>query len=664
MIDMKLRRSEKMRIYAIIIMAGLLFVEAGSAQQITTPELLDKFEACSSLESYILKTETNSKTAAKGGMYPGGTREETFHKMVELRTDGKRCKLIRNRWGYASKRFPDLPKEKASYNSVLWDGTTWYQFTKSVSGKHGKAFIAKQEDPARLGGVLRHDWAMGSYDANPEQLSKTLSAAKTLSVRNGMEKVRGSDCYVIEAITKRGEYTVWIDPGHGYNIARLTQKLGKGDLWNTLLLKNEAYTIDIHTEVTQFKQIDGVWFPWEATTVTDHKTLEWSLQTELAYKRTELLLNPDHDALGSFLPDDISNGTSVQFLGLPHLWYTWQDGELIPDIDKQVLDELDKVTAKIMRKVGAGDINEAVKGLQPPAVSGTVTAAGLLARYKLGQQEIQSFRAKAETTVVDTGSVAKVGRMEEKCDFRYDGSRVCHRSYVYTGVAGARKEHQYTSFLWDGKRLIQYRRGSAGQSGQAYISSSGASKNEIVSTQYRGSALLGFCYGDYERIDSILRKAKSVSVREATELVGRSRCYVIDAVTERGKYSVWFDVEHNYNIAKMEVRRGAGDIIRNAERVKTDMRFLLSKVRFGSIEGLWFPVEADMETSQDNNSRITKWHHKRVEILSNPDHEGLGSFLANDINDGTDVTISGRYSEKYKWQGGNVVAEGGGNVKF
>ena len=89
----------------------------------------------------------------------------------------------------------------------------------------------------------------------------------------------------------------------------------------------------------------------------------------------------------------------------------------------------------------------------------------------------------------------------------------------------------------------------------------GESKNaknairDIISVGFEGHELMGIFYGDYERIDSVLRKADTISVRKETEQVGESDCFVIDANAGGGKYTVWIDPKHGYNIAKGRVQR-------------------------------------------------------------------------------------------------------------
>ncbi len=54
---------------------------------------------------------------------------------------------------------------------------------------------------------------------------------------------------------------------------------------------------------------------------------------------TNIVLNPDHNALKSFIPDDIRNGASVFITALPaSIEYIWQDGKVIDKDGKVILD--------------------------------------------------------------------------------------------------------------------------------------------------------------------------------------------------------------------------------------------------------------------------------------------------------------------------------------
>ncbi len=53
-------------------------------------------------------------------------------------------------------------------------------------------------------------------------------------------------------------------------------------------------------------------------------------------KLIEIVVNPDHNALGSFERDDIKNGAMVYLRGMPGTTYTWQDGKVVDNYGNEV----------------------------------------------------------------------------------------------------------------------------------------------------------------------------------------------------------------------------------------------------------------------------------------------------------------------------------------
>ena len=154
--------------------------------------------------------------------------------------------------------------------------------------------------------------------------------------------------------------------------------------------------------------------------------------------------------------------------------------------------------------------------------------------------------------------------------------------------------------------------------------------------------------------------------------VNGTDCYVLDASTPNGKYTLWIDPEHGCNIVKAKIYKGAGDIAYGkaiSERDKAELKsqpkegssgrmeefsFSLDKVQLQKIDDLWVPIEADYQYTikLDNGRTITdKKHHKRTYIEPNPDFEAVGAFVP-DIPDGAHVWIEGMEGIRFKWLGG------------
>jgi hypothetical protein len=161
-----------------------------------------------------------------------------------------------------------------------------------------------------------------------------LRKARSLTVSEKMEDVLATDCYVLKGDTGNGTITLWIDPEHGYNTAKVETVIHSG---------NPAYSNKITTttklENVLFKKIDGVWVPMEADTL---KQKDYNIRGKKGHtreqnhlKRTQFLLNPDHNALGSFSDPfksdpHLLDETTVHKPGDPRP-YIWRDGKVILD---------------------------------------------------------------------------------------------------------------------------------------------------------------------------------------------------------------------------------------------------------------------------------------------------------------------------------------------
>lgn len=145
-----------------------------------------------------------------------------------------------------------------------------------------------------------------------------LRGCPTVTVRPRMEPVNGIDCYVLDAQSTETRHTVWIDPNHGYNMAKSIRESKSG--------RSVCLTV-------AFKQVNGTWVPVER--VFDMNTFMPLCPTEQhileRVRVTEFKIDPDHKGLKSFEFDDqIPNGTRL-FWGNPDgtvfTDYVWIDGK-------------------------------------------------------------------------------------------------------------------------------------------------------------------------------------------------------------------------------------------------------------------------------------------------------------------------------------------------
>jgi len=154
-----------------------------------------------------------------------------------------------------------------------------------------------------------------------------------------------------------------------------------------------------------------------------------------------------------------------------------------------------------------------------------------------------------------------------------------------------------------------------------------------------------------------------------------SKCYVIDAVTNHGQYTIWIDPQRGYNILKAEVQKKSMDLawgkplnfkpksipmLQSRPPVKTNFSFYLDNVLLENIKDVWVPIEAENQRSytyEDGRVMTVKSHHKRNEINLNPNFEMQGFFVPDDVPDGTQAYFTGIGGGRFVWHNGRPVPQ-------
>lgn len=326
-------------------------------------ELLDKYvKSQDKIKSFVLKYEDICEYDNKLSFLPRYKKIKRDMQeggyLGEIRSDGNRHYYIEKRW--SGKNHPARPRSKAEALSDprslthMWDGERMYQYLFSNAGAErdtlflvpenrvgtkGKEIIRTVRDHA-LRGVFQDTYKRVPF----ERIDSALKRAKKILVQDNMEYIGGSKCYVIRAKTKDSKYKIWIDPGHGYNIAQAEiSRGGEGtDFGN-----DREISISTYLRNVQFKKIDDAWVTMEADYGFYRKMVAGDFESSDNHcKRTEFILNPDHEALGSFETDFIRNGASIHLIGVPGILYTWQDGQVVDDKGRVVFDSSSKINIR------------------------------------------------------------------------------------------------------------------------------------------------------------------------------------------------------------------------------------------------------------------------------------------------------------------------------
>lgn len=337
--------------YLLILLTIFSQVTHSETTQSPNPkELLEKFAKTQEVfNSFTAKTEIEVEYTEKSlnSQFPGGHCR--FNSIYDFRFDqyNQRINSRELIYGDISLSIRNVPKDNPMYRSRLYiagQSDRWYGRPNIDSDPgHGTFETPPSVDPeyklkTALSRAFKGHEALGYLYANDERVDELLQDADNIHLLSQMQKIGNNQCYIIEAVTDRGRFTLWLDPDHGCNLAKAKYLCKEGDMRNgeKKVEKNEQYVTTLDN--VKFEKIDGTWVPIEAEIHYDWKIPgKYNYHEKILYKAVEYKFNPDHDALESFESEDIQNGAKFQIIdntGVSKDKYTWQNGELIPDVGK------------------------------------------------------------------------------------------------------------------------------------------------------------------------------------------------------------------------------------------------------------------------------------------------------------------------------------------
>lgn len=311
----------------------------------TALELLDKYtQALDSTESFIAYYESVDKFSYHVLGYTPRLIGAKMFRRGQNRSDGRRKYFREYQWGDFNAQLRNLPKDAPHYNCRVTNDKKSYAHARLVNDHRSKGSVSCWEGTKKeaFSKNTTNSHILG-FMGSDERLDAVLRGADRISVRPTTETISGSDCYVIDAHTKYVKYSVWLDPEHGYHPIRVRRRAIEGDEHFNKGVLSKGHIRTAYLDNVRFEKIDGVWIPMEADRgYDDIYGVPGSFSKGVThFKRTKIVLNPDHDKLGSFdnplensdQDPELVNGTKVRIVG-DKARYTWQDGKLIPDKDR------------------------------------------------------------------------------------------------------------------------------------------------------------------------------------------------------------------------------------------------------------------------------------------------------------------------------------------
>lgn len=326
----------------------------------------------------------------------------------------------------------------------------------------------------------------------------------------------------------------------------------------------------------------------------------------------------------------------------------------------------------------------------------------LLQRYTATQNKLKSYIVEIETTAYDVvrpiDGVVKTESVSYS-QIRTDGKRFYVNERQPTDLLKPKtvvipNDRWSRTWIWDGKTYFSYEHYSKGyarryrqeypgqvqkaQTGQKaqpkpeavkgvfssvrIFGNPGDAKVRRMISQRRPGRLDDVLNVGLGRIDLVFRLARKISVRDEMETVRGSKCYVVDAIVPKGKnrfkYKIWLDPKHDYHVAKAVVWMQRGKYLS------------CDNVRFKRIDGVWVPVEKDIERKREkplDGKNMEKLHVKCTRVVLKPDHGALRSFVPKP-RQGSTVFVRGVRGlggkRTYKWNKGQVVDSKGQKVDY
>lgn len=342
----KIMISKSCALFSIVIVISNGICVFGQNRDVTdsTEILLRYKESLSWIQSVSMKIDI-IKTGPKGfsDKPPYQKRSLTFCQ------DGNRIEWIAQITPFNNRGNPDLANSYITKD--IFTGRRYLNVTSNIDKPPMHAIISdnyeediKKQNHPNFGGVFQGRIFGNDYKSIPV----FLSSAPNVFVRDSIETIDGTLCHVLEATTKYGKVTMWVAPEKGYNALKWIIHKSRDDFFDETPISN--IKLDSWTAVfdsVELQKVDDVFVPKGAVfTLTIKNTDGNTRVTRYEYKISNIQLNPDFDALGTF-KIDLPDGTPVLHREFPSIKYVWQNGRLVTKIDEKFIADLDSEIEKL-----------------------------------------------------------------------------------------------------------------------------------------------------------------------------------------------------------------------------------------------------------------------------------------------------------------------------
>jgi rhodanese-related sulfurtransferase len=285
------------------------------------------------------------------GHYKDDRLQATQQESGRVHFDGERV-LFRSHTTYSPKQ-PPLPGEAEQTplttrdGILLWDGRQHVNYSKSEGGGPGSASINPHERAREIQYVQRINntgFLFGYLNNSFLRLDQILGQTRRGDAHVGRDVLAGTECVTIDADTAYGRYKVWLDPSHGYALAKVTVRL---DGKCRHLCLDRPLPADVQQSLgfqySGFRQFGDMWMSTKVESTLEIIYPADRDRYDVAFQITEFTPNPEPNALGHFTVDFIPEGTNIAIFPAIQIQYTWRNGKPVPRYERGLVKCLDGV---------------------------------------------------------------------------------------------------------------------------------------------------------------------------------------------------------------------------------------------------------------------------------------------------------------------------------
>ena len=225
--------------------------------------------------------------------------------------------------------------------------------------------------------------------------------------------------------------------------------------------------------------------------------------------------------------------------------------------------------------------------------------------------------------------------------------------------------------IWDQNQFLTRQGEPNPENGPMVLASHNQDRISPLLTSSAGGIFVdGYFEASGEHCGKLLLKTKNVSIDDVMNEIDGNPCYVIRGSTAHGKYTLWIDPEHGFNLRKALVEKGPNDLFYGEPMADVypvgggpnyiGARIEINDVNIVKIEGHYIAVSGNM--AQTRRKKDGTWDEityetKRTNIDLKPNLKSMGAFVMDKIPNGTHVSHLDFKGIRYVWQNGKVITD-------